>query len=99
MVKQQNGYMKTTVDLPNDLLRDVKLRAAREGRKLKDEMAALLRKGLAASQAPPVAGLPARSPRIGTDPRTGLPVIVCAADAPARRMTAEQLIALGAPST
>ena len=36
------------MDLPDDLMKEIKLRAVHEGRKLKDEMADLLRKGLAA---------------------------------------------------
>lgn len=39
--------MKTTLDLPDDLLRDVKMRAVRDKRKLKDAVADLLRQGLA----------------------------------------------------
>ena len=39
--------MKTTLDLPDALVKQVKLRAVREGRKLKDAVADLLRKGLA----------------------------------------------------
>ena len=38
--------MKTTLDLPSDLVREIKLRAVNEGRKLKDTMTDLLRKGL-----------------------------------------------------
>ncbi len=34
--------MRTTLDLPDDLLREAKIRAVREGRKLKDVMAASL---------------------------------------------------------
>lgn len=41
--------MKTTVDLPDDLMRSLKVRAAREDRSLKDLMTQLLRKGLAAT--------------------------------------------------
>jgi plasmid stability protein len=40
--------MKTTLDLPDDLMRAVKIRAAQENRKLKDLIAELLRLGLAA---------------------------------------------------
>jgi hypothetical protein len=40
--------MKTTVDLPSDLVREMKLRAAHEGRKIKDVIASLLVSGLAA---------------------------------------------------
>lgn len=38
--------MKTTIDLPGDLVREIKLRAVHEGGKLKDTVADLLRKGL-----------------------------------------------------
>jgi len=48
MGSQENGCMKTTLDLPDALVKQVKLRALREGRKLKDAVADLLRKGLAA---------------------------------------------------
>lgn len=39
--------MKTTLDLPDELMRSVKIRAVRENRKLKDMIAELLRRGLA----------------------------------------------------
>ena len=39
--------MKTTVDLPEELVRDIKLRAVTEGRKLKHTIADVLRQGLA----------------------------------------------------
>ena len=38
--------MKTTLDLPGDLVREIQLRAVNENRKLKDTVANLLRKGL-----------------------------------------------------
>jgi plasmid stability protein len=41
--------MKTTLDLPDDLVKEVKLRAIHEGKKLKNAVADLLRKGLAAA--------------------------------------------------
>jgi plasmid stability protein len=40
------GGMKTTLDLPDDLMREVKIRAVRENRKLKEAVADLLRRGL-----------------------------------------------------
>jgi hypothetical protein len=43
-----SGYMKTTLDLPADLMRAVKIRAVQEGKKLKDAIAELIRKGMAA---------------------------------------------------
>jgi len=38
--------MKTTLDLPDDLMRAGKIRAVKENRKLKDASADLLRRGL-----------------------------------------------------
>jgi hypothetical protein len=38
--------MKTTIDLPPDLVREMKLLAVHEGRKLKDVAADLLKRGL-----------------------------------------------------
>jgi plasmid stability protein len=38
--------MKTTLDLPDELMRAVKIRAAEDNRKLKDTIADLLRQGL-----------------------------------------------------
>ncbi|CAN5856073.1 antitoxin VapB41 [soil metagenome] len=48
--------MKTTIDIPDDLMRAVKIRAVEENRKLKDMVADLLRQGLAqsTSETPPV---------------------------------------------
>ncbi|HEV3309897.1 MAG TPA: antitoxin, partial [Chloroflexota bacterium] len=37
---------KTTVELPDELMREIRLRTALENRKLKDVMADLLRRGL-----------------------------------------------------
>jgi plasmid stability protein len=45
--------MKTTLDLPDELMREVKIRAIHEHKKLKDTIAELLRKGIAASRARP----------------------------------------------
>ena len=43
--------MKTTLELPDGLMRTIKVKAAREDRKLKDVVADLLERGLA-SEAP-----------------------------------------------
>ena len=42
--------MKTTLDLPDDLMRAVKIRAVHEGKKLKDAVTELIQRGLAAGQ-------------------------------------------------
>jgi hypothetical protein len=44
--------VKTTLDLPDELMREVKFRAVHENKKLKDTIAELLQKGIAASKAP-----------------------------------------------
>jgi plasmid stability protein len=81
--------MKTTLDLPDALVKQVKLRAKREGRKLKDMVADLLRKGLASSS---TSQIPAKSPLVIKDPETGLPLIVCnQAAAPGEEMTPERV--------
>jgi hypothetical protein len=44
------GAMKTTLDLPDDLMREVKIRAVHEQKKLKDMIAEFIRKGMSASK-------------------------------------------------
>jgi primosomal protein N'' len=46
LVSQQNGNMKTTVELPDKLIREIKLRAVEDDKKLKDVFAELLICGL-----------------------------------------------------
>jgi hypothetical protein len=48
--------VKTTIELPDELVRAVKLRALHEDRKLKDMVAELLRRGLAADTDPATEG-------------------------------------------
>lgn len=84
--------MKTTLDLPDELVREVKLRAVVQGRTVKDLVAELLTQGLGlaaggASPKPPV------SPRVETDDQ-GLPLIRCAPHAPATRMSLKALLKL-----
>jgi plasmid stability protein len=82
---QQNGRMKTTVDLPDALLKQVKLRALRDGRKLKDEVADLLRKGLAAAKKPEPIAL---ATVVSKDRKSRLPVIECkSSTSPAEEVT------------
>jgi hypothetical protein len=56
--------MKTTLDLPDDLMREVKIRAAQQGRKLKDLLAEAIRIGLETG-----------SPQATAAPRSALPVM------------------------
>ncbi|HEV2292979.1 MAG TPA: hypothetical protein VGR35_03935 [Tepidisphaeraceae bacterium] len=72
--------MKTTFDLPEELVRQLKLRALRDGRKLKDAAADVLRAGLEASPRP---AAPSEKPaQVVKDKKTGLPVIQCRRAAP-----------------
>ena len=84
--------MKTTMDLPDELIREVKLRAVVQGRTVKDLVAEYLSHALGLT---PRSGTtqPVSSPmvEIGTH---GLPVIRCAPDAPATRMSAAELLKL-----
>lgn len=53
--------MTTRLDLPDDLVEGVRLRAAKEGRRLDETVANLLRIGLAATSVPPATGIRADS--------------------------------------
>ncbi len=61
------SFVKTTLDLPADLVREMKLRAAHEGRKLRDVATEIFRRGL--MQSGPAAGVAAH--------RVKLPLIDC----------------------
>jgi plasmid stability protein len=74
--------MKTTLDLPDDLVRAVKVRAVEENRRLEDTLADLLRRGLAEER-----GSVATVRR-----RIELPLIECAHEArPGEEMTPERV--------
>lgn len=84
--------MKTTLDLPEELIREVKLLAVLQRRTLKDLVAEFLRQGggMAPTSGPPP--LPASS-RVETG-EDGLPVIRCCPGAPATRMSVAELLEL-----
>jgi plasmid stability protein len=63
--------MRTTLDLPDPLMRRVKIRAASEGRKLKEIISELLEKGL---NAPPSQTLPEGELSYRIDPKTGMAI-------------------------
>ena len=84
--------MKTTLDLPDELIREVKLRAVVQGRTVKDLVAEILRQGLGITlprqpEKPPVGSL------VEID-ESGLPVVRCRPDASATRMNVEDLLKL-----
>lgn len=74
--------MKTTLDLPAELVREMKMRAAQEGRKLREVAAEIFRRGLA---------LPAvQGEALGR--RVKLPLIEC--PKAAAELTADQVAAV-----
>jgi plasmid stability protein len=74
--------MKTTVDLPDDLTRAVKIRAVEENRRFKDTIADLLRRGLAKEERRPAA----------VRRRLELPLVECAHEArPGEEMIPERV--------
>jgi hypothetical protein len=79
--------MKTTVDLPNDLVREIKLRAVNEGRKLKEVVTDLLRFGLEQGASLSKASSPQKG-------KIAIPFFPTSPDAPATRMNIDALIAL-----
>src|SRR2546423_6594507 len=81
--------MKTTIELPDSLIREIKLRAIHENRKQKEIFAELLRKGL---DAPEPSAEPS-SAVIGKDRETGLPVVVCRRTASASAKLTPQRLA------
>lgn len=84
--------MKTTLDLPDELIREVKLRAVIQGRTLRDLVADYLRLGLGIAEPRRVDTPPADS--MVEIESSGLPVIRCRADAPASRMRVDELLKL-----
>ncbi|GDY22315.1 hypothetical protein LBMAG56_36620 [Verrucomicrobiota bacterium] len=80
------------MDLPDELVREVKLRAVVQGRTVKDLVAEFLRQGLGlAPRGRANKGAGSRMVKVGEH---GLPVIRCAPNAPATRMSAGALLAL-----
>ena len=74
--------MKTTLDLPDDLIRAIKIRAVKGNRKLKDEIASLLRRGLRRHP---------KAPRAARK-RVRLPLVRCAHEArPGEEVTPERV--------
>ena len=84
--------MKTTLDLPDELIREVKLRAVVQGRTLRDVVAEFLRQGLGIETDRPAKSFPEDSlVSVGGE---GLPVVRCASGAPASKMSVKELLRL-----
>jgi hypothetical protein len=74
--------MKTKLDLPDDLMREVKARAVQENRKLKNVIADLLRRGL----------LQKAAERRTVSRRVKLPLVECSHEArPEEEMTPDRV--------
>lgn len=58
------GNVKTTLELPDDLMRRIKLRAVHRNRKLKDEIRHLLEAGMASTAAPEAPVTPPKPVRL-----------------------------------
>lgn len=85
--------MKTTVDLPDDLVQQIKIRAVQERKPLKRFVADLLVKGLESPPATASAESEPLPPGLEINER-GFPVFRCGPNAPAGNMTVEELLAL-----
>ena len=84
--------MKTTFELPDELFRELKIRAAVQGRTVKELVAECIRRGLGLSTLESPRKAPGSSMvSTGAD---GLPVIRCESDAAATRMNLEDLLQL-----
>jgi hypothetical protein len=78
--------MKTTLDLPGDLVHEIKQRAGGEGRDLQEVVVDLIRRGLGRDHAGA-----AVSPRKGY---IDVPLFPTASDAPSSHMTIDEIIAV-----
>ncbi len=85
--------MKTTLDLPDDLVQQIKIRAVQERKPLKRFVADLLVKGLESPPATASAGAEPLPPGLEINER-GFPVFRCVLNSPASKMTVEELLAL-----
>jgi hypothetical protein len=84
--------MKTTLDLPDEVIRAVKLRAVMQQRPLKDLVADFLRQGLGMQPSAQVGQPPAGS--IVERATNGLPTVRCRAGAAAGGFNLDELLRL-----
>jgi hypothetical protein len=82
--------MNSTVELPREVLDEVRRRAEYFGRGINEALAYYLVKGLAVSPEPPVNS----SSSVRIDPATGLPVVIGSPSAPPRGMSVAALVEL-----
>jgi plasmid stability protein len=84
--------MKTTLEIPDDLMRTIKVRAAQSNRRLKDVVAELLEKGISApaNDSPPHG----EGGTTEVSPETGLPIVHSPEDAYITTMSDQDIHAL-----
>ena len=83
--------MTTTIELPDEILRDVRQHARRSGLEFSESFRDLLRMGLRQTTSEPV---PVQPLVLEIQPETGLPYFRSPPDAPAWRMTVEEILEL-----
>lgn len=84
--------MKTTLDLPEEIVREMKLRALMQGRTLRDLATDFLRQGLGMALPRQATPLSQDSPfELSAD---GIPIFRGKPNAPATQMTVEELLQL-----
>ena len=86
--------MRTTIDLPDDLFRQVKARAALEGLKLKDLIAAYVAQGLERGTAPETPPRRRSSPPVVQHATSGVPIPALSGEELARIEEEEDLARL-----
>jgi plasmid stability protein len=84
--------MKTTLDLPDEIVREMKLRALMQGRTLRDLVADFLRQGL--GMAAPRQAIPLAQDAPFELDADGIPIFRGSPNAPAMHMSLEQLLQL-----
>ena len=85
--------MKTTLDLPDDLVQHIKIQAVQKRIPIKRLVANLLVKGLESADAIDATGPPPLPAGLELN-SDGLPVFRSTQDAPATKMTTEELLAI-----
>lgn len=83
--------VKTTFDLPDELIQEVKLRAVTQRRTVKDLMTEILRQALGIPSSAPAPKAAGGMVQTG---ESGIPVIRCHPRAPARKMSVNALLKL-----
>ena len=84
--------MKTTLDLPEDLVREMKLCAVHEGRKLRDVATEIFRRGLAQQSLQTAAATQPAATQPGViQNRVKLPLIQCPSGTPKFNLTSEDI--------